>query len=78
MSFPDSCPAEASLSLRDARALMEWVLPGLDGDEREDVLRSLGRIAESAYHACGITPPPWVEELRAEWAATLVRALRRW
>jgi hypothetical protein len=64
MSFPDGGPAQPGLSLRAARALMEWASPGLDRDDRENVLRSLGRVAESAYHDCGITPPSWVEQLR--------------
>jgi len=55
---------------------MKWALPGLDGGDREEVLRSLGRVAEPAYRECGVAPPPWVEELRAEGPAMGDRGAR--
>jgi hypothetical protein len=69
MSAPDSGAAEPDFGLRAARGWMEWALPCLGPGDREELLRSLGRVAESAYHDCGITPPRWLVELRAEWPA---------
>src|SRR6476620_4005039 len=56
---------QPELSLPAARAFMAWALPGLDADDRKDLLRLIGSAAEPAYRRTGTAPPPWLAELPA-------------
>jgi len=64
VSAPVTRRDEPELSLPAARAFMAWALPGLDADDREDLLRLVGSAAEPAGRRAGTALPPWLAEVR--------------